>query len=203
MKKTIAVILLITAVCTASVFADGNWDLSLTAGYDHQSCNDNSCNAVGMTFAAKTKFHKDIDLYADLSVHAWGDYKFVTSSETVESLSDNNMGFKTHLGFLFDFPTKNEDFEFGLGPGAAFARSIASKGKGNAQEKYGFTNLGFSIIGIGKYSLNDTIAIVGELIPDIYIFHWDTLNINNETRTTDQTKLGFGLSAKIGISYSL
>lgn len=203
MKKILFSILLISVLCTVSVFAVNGWDLSFTAGYDHHSCNDNSSNAFGMTFGARTQFHKDIDFYGDFSVHAWGDYKFVTASDKIENLSGDNMGFKTHAGLLFNIPVKNTRFDLGMGAGAGFSRSIASKDYGNSKMKYGFTNLGLAIFGIADFKMNGNISIQGEVIPDIYVFYWDTLKTEKQTVISQQSKLGFGLSAKIGVSYSL
>ncbi len=209
MKKILVTLILISALCMASVFAeetdlkDKNWNLSLTFGYDHQSCNDNSANAFGMTFGARTQFHNDIDLYADFSVHAWGKYKFVTSQNTKESLSDDNLGFKTHIGLLLDVPVNSANFDLGVGAGAGLSRSIASKGYGQEKTKYGFTNVGFSLIGIGRYKINDQFAVQGEFIPDIYLFNWDTDKSDSKTTTYQSSKLGLGMSIKVGISYYL
>lgn len=186
-----------------SVSENKDWNLSLTFGYDHQSCNDNSANAFGMTFGARTKFHKDIDLYADFSVHAWGNYKFVTNPNTKESLSSDNLGFKTHVGLLLDVPMNAENFDLGVGAGAGLSRSKSSKGYGSDKETFGFTNVGISLIGIGRYRINDKFAVQGEFIPDIYVFNWDTRKNDNKTETDQSSKLGLGMSLKLGISYYL
>lgn len=201
MKKIILSILLVTVLCTASVFAE-NWTFSLTAGYDHQSCNDNSCDAFGITLGARSKFNEKLDMYADFSVHAAGTYKFVIDEDTKLSLPKNKLGFKSHLGLLCNVPVKPEDFELGLGLGASISRSVAASKLGDDKEKYGFTNIGVSFIGIGKYEINDKFDFVGEFIPDIYFLNWNTNRYKETTVITQANKLGFGLSAKLGVSYS-
>lgn len=209
MKKFIISVLLIVVLCSFSVVAEeaeikkNNWDFSLTLGYDNHSCNDNSVNAFGMTFAGRTKFRKDIDFYADFSLHAWGQYKLVTSDSAKESLPRNKVGFKIHSGFLFDIPVSKENVNLGIGGGFAFARSVASRNYGSATKKFGFTDIGISLMGIGRYKLNDKISIQGEFIPDIYLYNWTTSSSDNYTETHRAAKLGLGLSIKAGVCYSL
>ena len=201
MKKIIISILLVTVLCTASVFAQ-NWTVSLTAGYDHQSCNDNSCDAFGITFGARSKFNEKLDMYADFSTHFAGTYKFVIDKDTKLSLPEKKMGFKSHLGFIYNVSTNSENFNLGLGLGASLARSTAAKELGTDQEKYGFTNLGIALIGIGQYKINDKFALQGEIIPDMYFMNWNTKKEDHRTTIDQSNKLGFGLSAKLGVAYS-
>ena len=197
--KKMSLIFIVCLVCLCPIFAR-SWSFSLTAGYDHHSSNngDNSANALGFTLGARAPINEYLDFYADGGAHFGGSFK-----QSDIKRDDSKIGFNTHVGLIYNIPARSDAFDMGLGLGLAFARSVGNNGKGDEKIKYGFSNLGLAIHGVARFKLSDKFSLVGEASPDVYFITWDTKKKNNNTETIKMDKLGFGLSVKVGISYTL